>query len=194
MKPSLPLASLLTFLVAAVTTGEARQYLYRPEPLDAPRSGLPVTEGVLVTEITIERGDTLFSLARRHLGRGFYYPQILLFNHIPNPDLIYAGHTIRIPVRPAADAGTVASPPRTQQLPEPVVPSRPSPSPPSGSDRNPSPDNPDLFATAVAAYKRGDCRTAVELFDRFLGSQSTSPLAADALLYRADCFLKLSGE
>lgn len=196
MKHPLLLTALLTLLA---TTGAARQYIYRPEPLDPPRNGVPVTEGVLVTEITIERGDTLFGLARRHLGRGIFYPQILLFNDIPNPDLIYAGKTLRIPVPPDADTQPVASPVRKRQLPDPVVPARkaeqPPPSPPIAQpEQAPPTADEGLFGSAVAAYKQGDCRTAVELFDRFLGRTPGSPLAADALLYRADCFLKLSGE
>lgn len=49
-----------------------------------------------------------------------------------------------------------------------------------------------LFESAVKAYRQDDYRTALELFDRYLANNSGSPLAADAGLYKAECYLKLS--
>ncbi len=54
------------------------------------------------------------------------------------------------------------------------------------------PDAQKLFETAVKAYRQDDCRTALELLDRYLADNSGSPLAADATLYKAECYLKLS--
>ena len=51
-----------------------------------------------------------------------------------------------------------------------------------------------LYDRAFAAYRRGDCKTALELFDRYLAEQPASSQAADASLYKADCYLKLSGQ
>ena len=56
----------------------------------------------------------------------------------------------------------------------------------------PVPDAQKLFETAVKAYRQDDCRTALELLDRYLADNSGSPLAADATLYKAECYLKLS--
>ena len=51
-----------------------------------------------------------------------------------------------------------------------------------------------LYEKAVKAYRRDDWRTALELFDRYLADNSGSPLAADANLYKAECYLKLSAQ
>ena len=51
-----------------------------------------------------------------------------------------------------------------------------------------------LFEAAVKAYRQDDCRTALELLDRYLTDNSGSPLAADAQLYKAECYLKLSAQ
>jgi TolA-binding protein len=51
-----------------------------------------------------------------------------------------------------------------------------------------------LFERAITAYRKDDCRTALELFDRFLSAHPSSPLAADATLYKAECYLKQSGQ
>lgn len=59
----------------------------------------------------IKSGDTLWSIAREHLGHGAQWPRIWRYNNrrdviramghgIPDPDLIYAGRTILIPVLP----------------------------------------------------------------------------------------------
>lgn len=49
-----------------------------------------------------------------------------------------------------------------------------------------------LYQSARKAYIQGDYRKAADLFTAFLGKHATSPLAADAALYRADAFLHLS--
>jgi len=195
----------LATLLATVAPGSTRSYLYRPEPLDGNDPVTSPRDAILVREITIEKGDTLFGLARRHIGRGIYYPQILLFNQIDNPNLIYAGRTIRIPVPSTPPVTPPPAAVETRPLPEPVVPSpvqtkphaaaaKPAPEPPAASPPPPSDAGPDLYASAVAAYKSGNCRTAVDLIDRYLSRFPDSPLSADLLLYRADCYLTLSGE
>ncbi|MFZ2949775.1 MAG: hypothetical protein WA003_09860, partial [Desulfuromonadaceae bacterium] len=52
----------------------------------------------------------------------------------------------------------------------------------------------ELFEEAVTSYRQDNCRTALELLDRFLVGNPDSPLAADANLYKADCYLKLSAQ
>jgi TolA-binding protein len=49
-----------------------------------------------------------------------------------------------------------------------------------------------LFERAVKAYRQDDYRTALELFDKYLAENQASPLAADASLYKAECYLKMS--
>lgn len=48
---------------------------------------------------TIEKGDTLWAIASKHLGKGARYPEIFEANKevIKDPDLIYPGQQIRIP-------------------------------------------------------------------------------------------------
>lgn len=208
-------------LLTLAHTAEGARYLYRPHPVDDQDQGSAQKGEILVEETTIQKGDTLFALARKHLGKGIYYPQFLLFNDIPDPNLIIAGRTIRIPLlnrqmhrqkersaRPAHPPAETGSPLLSTRLPEPVVPTQedPATTPPSQPPREPAPPAPaplptppdprasELFAAAVSAYKGGDCRRAVELFDRFLAEAPASPLSADATLYRADCYLKLAGQ
>ncbi len=224
--------------------------------------------GILVQEIEVRKGDTLYDLSRKFSGHGMYFPQILLFNSIKNPNLIRTGDTLRIPVskREAnvsertdskpADASrksetsggkntavkSESHPPARQSsavLPDsargtelslsdlntggkskhkakrkkkalahtkrdqarkspsvtPLV--SPLPSPYKGAAVTPAIDTATgqkLFEAAVNAYRREDCRTALELLDRYLADNSGSPLAADANLYKADCYLKLSAQ
>ena len=51
-----------------------------------------------------------------------------------------------------------------------------------------------LFSQAVKAYRQDDFRTALDLFDRYLTANPGSPLAADASLYKAECYMKLSNQ
>ncbi|MEI6209337.1 MAG: LysM peptidoglycan-binding domain-containing protein [Desulfuromonadales bacterium] len=51
-----------------------------------------------------------------------------------------------------------------------------------------------LFEQAVTSYRNGDCQKAILLFNRFLAGHASSLLAADAGLFIADCYLKLSGK
>ncbi|MBG7601398.1 MAG: peptidoglycan-binding protein LysM [Gammaproteobacteria bacterium] len=49
---------------------------------------------------TIEKGDTLWAIAKKHLGDGNKYNDIFAANRevIKDPDLIYPGQKIRIPL------------------------------------------------------------------------------------------------
>jgi LysM repeat protein len=75
-------------------------YRYSPQAItpDQKQGG----DGVVVKEIPIQKGDTLYDLSRKYSGKGYYYPQILLFNDIKNPDRIYTGDLVRIPLGVAA--------------------------------------------------------------------------------------------
>ena len=48
------------------------------------------------------------------------------------------------------------------------------------------------YQRAVTIYKKGEYREALDAFDVFLTRHPDSPLAPDATLYRADCYMKLS--
>jgi nucleoid-associated protein YgaU len=62
--------------------------------------GLQAPEPVETTEFyTIQRGDTLWKIAKQYYGNGSKYPLIFEANRevIKNPDLIYPGQVVRIP-------------------------------------------------------------------------------------------------
>jgi LysM repeat protein len=263
----------LIFSFAVPAWGE-QQYIYSPKPAGPEEQGQG-KDGILVREVPVEKGDTLSGISRKFSGHGTYYPQILLFNDVKNPNLIYAGSTIRVPVgkgpegeaseaRPARKkatrhAGKKASH-AVRTVPSAVLPSRHKERTATGKaptgdqtmelspgdlkrleiDRekkaevrkkraheqhksvNERPQKakqtvgeertveriPDassaplpgeeagqkLFARAVKAYHQDDFRTALDLFDRFLTANPGSPLAADASLYKAECYLKLSNQ
>jgi LysM repeat protein len=261
----------------AVQTWGEQYYLYSPKQAGTEEQGQG-KEGILVREVPVEKGDTLTGISRRFSGHGSYYPQILLFNDVQNPDLIYAGSTLRVPVGkgPAPEtSGTRPAPPArkksrrhagkkascaVQAAPSAVMPSRhkvqkATGKAPSGDQtmelspsdlkrlevgrekktevrRKGAPEQlkrvserplkgkqtvgeeraagraPDassapspgeeagqkLFAQAVKAYRQDDFRTALKLFDRFMTANPGSPLAADASLYKAECYMKLSNQ
>jgi nucleoid-associated protein YgaU len=62
--------------------------------------GLQAPEPVETTEFyTIQRGDTLWKIAKQYYGNGSNYQVIFEANRevIKNPDLIYPGQVVRIP-------------------------------------------------------------------------------------------------
>jgi len=262
-------------LLFAVSAWGEQQYLYSPKPANSEEQG---QEGILVREVPVEKGDTLSGISRRFSGHGSYYPQILLFNDVKNPNLIYAGSTLRVPVGKGLAAETPEGGPApsavkkgsrhagkkashaVQAAPSAVLPSKQKKRPatvkaPSGDqtmELSPSdlkrlevgrvkktvvpkkeaseqhkrvserpqkakqtvgeeraavrvPDTSSaplageeagqkLFAKAVKAYRQDEFRTALELFDNFLTANPGSPLAADASLYKAECYMKLSNQ
>lgn len=74
----------------------------RPQPRSAvpvpPRNvGLPAPM-VHATNVTVQPGDSLWKLARRHLGRGSRWPDWLLVNPgLPPPDRIQPGTILHLP-------------------------------------------------------------------------------------------------
>jgi LysM repeat protein len=200
-----------------------QSFLYSPRPVTRGQSTAS-PDGILVRELEIQKGDTLTGLSRKFNGRGMYFPQILLFNSIKNPDLIYTGKTLRIPVMQKDRAAvTSAVPAPAQELSlgdlkkvvngingtkrkraktaakvnnHPAVATPASLQPEAGKDTKctASAAGQEIFEAAVMAYRQDDCRTAVELFDSYLADNPGSPLAADANLYKADCYLKLSAQ
>ena len=254
------------FLVSFVSPCWSGQtLLYTPQPAP-PSQKVSSPAGILVQEIEVQKGDSLYSLSRKFSGRGMYYPQILLFNSLKNPHLIHPGELLKIPVghRPTADLNTNEIPVKLTPAPHkkvldkvpPHVPSTkssaapaaspagfdltvsdlkaagggtssprqpkrrgtnssssvqaatpqkqeaarvtthavPSPPPRSNTTITEAEQGQKLFEAAVKAYRRDDCRSALELLDRYLASNSASPLAADATLYKAECYLKLSAQ
>ncbi len=263
-------STVIAIILCAALPAWGQQYLlYVPQHTDSSRNA-PSREGILVREIEIKKGDTLYDLSRTFSGHGMYYPQILLFNSIKNPNLIYSGATLKVPVtqeneghvsgrittpaaapsrkpvateakkaplktevqphvRKAAGASPVSHPDaelslkdlkrpvskknrthhvgkkttgHTKQSASHEAPHVKAPAAAQAAVHTktvataPATNSPvagqKLFESAVKAYRQDDCRTALELLDRYLAEYSGSPLAADANLYKADCYLKLS--
>lgn len=236
--------TLLLIMICIALPAWGQQYiLYVPQPATADQQ-VPSQNGILVREIEIQKGDTLSKLSRRFSGHGMYFPQILLFNNIKNPDLIYTGNSLKVPVTrtdtPASDrAGSSPSGLSAKQKASghkkstrksnDAAPASAASTELSLSDLNnveakkhkttrgsrksktslpqksPTPTatnktsaaakdaaGDQLYLAAVKAFQQDDCRTALGLFDRYLADNSASPLAADANLYKAECYLKLS--
>ncbi len=255
----------LLFCFLALPAWGQQYYLYESKPVTAEQKNLS-KEGILVTEVPVQKGDTLYDISKKYSGRGMYYPQILLFNSLKNPNLIYPGNTLKVPVTQAEiPSGTVPAkeftdkskkklPISTEKIVKPktalpVTGQQPAASSQSGTPvteislsdlkaldekqskkkgvkkkadgqvraKNTSKINTEkpaitskvdvgtgssansaagqkLFEKAVKAYRQDDFRGALELFDRYLADNSGSPLAADASLYKAECYLKLSSQ
>lgn len=241
--------SALLFCTLALPAWGQQYYLYEPKPVSAEEKE-QVKDGILVTEISVQKGDTLYDISRKFSGRGMYYPQILLFNNIKDPNLIYTGNTLRVPLskggpklEPAPVRASAVSSDRIKG--EDKKGGAPTAAAPSygisstdlnkldkgkqnsranktraaakdsattkkqdnkenaavtaksgASQRHPADASPGqkLFESAVKAYRQDDCRSALELFDRYLADNPGSPLAADASLYKAECYLKLSSQ
>ena len=65
------------------------------EPAASPESNPAVTEN---KTHTVQKGDTLWAIAKRYYGNGSQYPKIASANpFIKNPNLIYPGQVLSIP-------------------------------------------------------------------------------------------------
>ena len=208
-------------LLAGVRPGWGQQFVYVPKPAGA-EDKAQKADGVLVQEVPVRKGDTLYGISRTFSGRGSYYPQILLFNDIKDPNLIYPGTVLRIPL-PRSGVVVPTAIPRTSSQPSGTPSAGPAGAVSATSLK--SADNIDekkrdvrgkaavpahmpkqagaaaaatpeqrLYERAIKAYRQNDYRTALELFDRFLADHPSSDLAADASLYKAECYLKLSNQ
>lgn len=249
-------AVLLLFCSLPLSAWGQQYYLYEPRPLAAEEKG-GGKNGILTTELSIQKGDTLYDISRKFSGRGMYYPQILLFNKIKNPNMIYSGSTLRIPItrdqmveKSASAKKRAAKLEKIEKAAEPVAAEPASSNPRVAGKRGAAPVSElsphDLkaldelqqnrrvsikksakrthaidsskklpvagstvteakssgqdatatarkqFESAIKAYKQNDFKGAIDMFDRYLANNSNSPLAADASLYKAECYLKLS--
>ena len=208
MAPSKLLIGALALTVLATDAG-ATFYLYAPSPATAEQARQKREEEVAVREVTVARGDTLKRISRRFTGRASYFPQILLFTRIANPDLIHPGQILRVPVAPAAltvdPPATVseAAPapglhPVAAPVPAPAAAVEPSQAEatatraPATQANGPASAEQALFAKAVKAANKGKYRLAITTIDRLLTRYPASTLTPDAALFRADCYLKLS--
>jgi len=210
-------ASVIAFFILAISASPAfcENYTIYSPGKDISGENPPVVgeNEILVKDVRIRRGDTLSRISRRYSGRGSYFPQILLFNGIRNPDVIYAGDTLKVPVasgngapktshRPVKrdSAGKVAAQARVK------APGIGASENQAGKNGNIKQDNVNavksakiensaerkLFEEGMRYYKLGECVKAIEFFDRFLAEYQSSPLASEAALNKGECLLRLS--
>lgn len=206
----MPALALVALLFAAPLG--AQDYLYAPAPAE---SATAASDGVLVREVTVKKGDTLYRLSREFSGRGGYYPQILLFNDLKNPNLIYPGEVLRVPVarsgtltpaaRPRKKTKSASTGQRHKQRHAAPL-SAAAPVSGNAPDKKITAQKTAAVAGAAGAgeraryaaiqevLKRGDCRAALPLLDRFIESSPNSSLAPDAALNRAECYLKIASQ
>lgn len=179
----------LLLLLCGAATSWGSDFLYTPQPA-AGESG----EGVLVREVTVKKGDTLSRLSKQFSGRGYYYPQILLFNEIKNPNLIHPGQVVRVPLsrkamkkhaeskrknRHQGHVTTAATESASNTTVKPVV-------------QAVAHNEKVAYDRALVAFQKGDCTAAIKLFDDFISHYPASTLLPEATLDRAECYLKLS--
>lgn len=86
-----------TLLCPGLAPGE-EFLLYAPKPAENAAVPASPEEGILVRNVTIKGGDSLSKISREYSGHGSWYPQLLLFNKIKDPNLIYSGDTILVPI------------------------------------------------------------------------------------------------
>ncbi|SNB47549.1 LysM peptidoglycan-binding domain-containing protein [Geobacter sp. DSM 9736] len=186
-------------LVSASYAAEGDYYLYAPRKADPAEVSAGET-AVLVREIVIRKGDTLRAISLEQIGRAAYFPQILLFNDIRNPDLIYEGKALRVPVRKVAEKNELKRGGNGKKRGR--QPARKGKAGPAIKERRAAgaedilrrDQEQALFDRAAAAYRNGSCREVLPLLEQFLSKFPRSKHVPDAMFYRADCYLKLSQE
>jgi len=189
--------ALVIVLAGAATAATAAEwnFIYKPEKTQTQNIPAP-GEGVLTRTITIQKGDTLSKLSHRYSGRGSYFPQILLFNRIKNPDLIYAGAQLQVPLTkqevPATVRGAKAPVERKRRYAarKSAINHEARAAVPHAYGRGEG----RLFRRGISAYEAGRYQQAIEIFDKYLATYPNSPNAAEATLRRAESYEKLAGE
>lgn len=182
--------SLVGGLILLATSSPWAEYLlYTPQRVEAPTVPADPAEGVLVERVVIRKGDTLARISRKYIGTGRDFPQILLFNKIGNPDLIFAGATLLVPVtkRKVSTPKHVSGGKPVRQS---IAGGPGSVAKPAGALES---EERKLYDRGERAFGRGRYRMALELFSTFLKKFPGSPLAPEAALYRARCHERLAG-
>jgi hypothetical protein len=189
---------LITFLFSYVIPASSDEYyLYAPKPVETAQVPQDPADGVLVKSITIRRGDTLSALSREYGGRRAYYPQILLFNKIKNPNRIFAGNKLLVPLQRKEKTETFTHKEKRKIKFRRKAAARthvrkttlkPQVLPGSTDEAERS-----LYVNAVKLFENREYQKALDEFNGFLTIYPNSSHAADAMLYRAECYAKLSG-
>ncbi len=185
----------LQMSVMSAHAASEKYFLYLPTPLGA--GDLQQREGgVVVKKIIIQPGDTLTDLSREYSGKGYYFPQILLFNKIRNPDLIYAGRRLLVPVSAKILKMKKTATAHTGKSHVPVRSGRgvhSSRMAAPGKAKAISFRERHTYQKAIALYEKGKYRDAIAAFSHFMKKYPSSSFVPDATLYRSDCYLRRSG-
>jgi TolA-binding protein len=122
---------------------------------------------------------------------------LLVFNSIKNPDLIYPGDTLLVPV-PAAHAPSAKKSARVARVTKRTRSKRrhrrSSRLTTHAVEHPASSGEQQSYQRAERAYLAGDFEKSQDLFAGFLREFPNSHLAPDASLRQADCFLHLSSQ
>jgi len=184
------LAILLLALPVPADAADPDEVLLIPVPGTADLSaGLkPASQGITVlSRMTIRKGDSLWRIARRTLGRGDYYPLLLAFNAIQNPDLIYEGRSLLLPAgtldRHPALASRLSGKTATIVFPPPAASTQvePKAAPPDNEDKA-------EVQAIVELASKGDCAGVIAAADRYLARHPRSSRRAAVLLHQAECY------
>ncbi len=216
-------AILLVSQAASARSTEPEETLLVPVPGNADLSTTlkPAPQDIKVLSgLTIQKGDSLWRISRRTLGRGSYYPQILAFNQIENPDRIYEGRALFMPAGPLTRHPELASrfAGKSATIVFPAVAglagAEPALIPPSRMSREAEPrpkavgGKKTASVSAGAARKenggetevraiitladQGKCRDVVDAVDRFLARHPDSAHLATLLWHQAECYRAMS--
>jgi len=208
-------AILLVSQAAFARSTEPEEMLLVPVPGNAaPSTTLkPAPQDITVlSRLMIRKGDSLWRIARRTLGRGAYYPQLLAVNPIENPDLIYEGRSLLMPAGTLAEhpelAARLAGKTTTIVFPAPAAPSpaRAAAASPALMQSGTSRKAKAMPATAgrkengdsggeetetrmiVELARQGQCDRVIAAADRFLARHPDSARLSTVLWHQAECY------
>jgi len=94
--------------IVSIKSGALTLTVERPAGKDARPAAKPAAAASGVAERpadpntrthVVVRGDTLWDIAKKHVGDPYRYPELAEFSNIRNPDLIYPGDIVRIEIR-----------------------------------------------------------------------------------------------
>jgi len=212
-------AILLVSQAAFARSTEPEETLLVPVPGNAdPATTLkPAPQDIKVlSRMTIRKGDSLWRISRRTLGRGAYYPQLLAVNPIENPDRIYEGRSLLMPAGTLAEhpelAARLAGKTATVVFPAPAAssPARATAASPALMESSTSRKAKAMPATAgrkangndggeetetrmiVEWARQGQCERVIAAADRFLARHPDSARLSTVLWHQAECYRTLS--
>ena len=199
----------LSMVLLFPSLDEGAEYLLHKVPLDGGASTVRGDDWI-VREIVVEKGATLWDYARTYLGKGYYYPHLLAYNDISNPNRIYEGKTLLVPTERVRNyAGRETLEGRTWSVSfsglalesltkRPERKSAVRITPPKGAVKKEIPrgigtaSEQREFDRAKALFDAGNYTKAARLFDEFVAAHPHSKLKVEALFYSAESNLKSS--